>query len=114
MRAACRIEIPRESAMGMTYIRNGETLALDRELCNGCRRCIEVCPHEVLAVEDGKARIVDRAACMECGACANNCEPGAIKVKGGAGCAVAVMNGMLRGTAPDCGCGGTRQGGCCG
>ncbi len=93
--------------MRMTYIRNGETLALERELCNGCGRCIEVCPHEVFAMEGGKAGIVDRAACMECGACANNCEPGALRVRAGVGCAAAVIGGMLRGTGPTCGCGQT-------
>ena len=100
--------------MRMTYIRNGQTLALDRELCNGCGRCVEVCPHEVFAIEGGKARIVDREACMECGACANNCEPGAISVRAGVGCASAVIGGMLRGTGPDCGCGAGQKGGCCG
>ena len=97
--------------MRMTYIRNGETLKLDPELCNGCGRCIEVCPHEVLVMTGAKAQIADRAACMECGACANNCEPGAIKVRAGVGCATAVISGMIRGTGPDCGCGGA---GCCG
>ena len=97
--------------MKMTYIRNGLTLKLDRELCNGCGRCIEVCPHEVFVMEDAKARIADRASCMECGACANNCEPGAITVRAGVGCATAVISGMIRGTGADCGCGGA---GCCG
>jgi len=102
--------------MRMTYIRNGETLALDRELCNGCGRCIEVCPHEVLAMVDKRAQIVDRAACMECGACSNNCEPGALRVRAGVGCATAVIQGMIRGTSPQCGCGAgeTPTGGCCG
>lgn len=101
--------------MRMTYIRNGETLTLDQEQCNGCRRCIEVCPHEVLAMADGKARIADREACMECGACANNCEQEAIRVKAGVGCASAVIQGMTRGTSPQCGCGapGGTSAGCC-
>ena len=112
--------------MRMTYVRNGETLALDRALCNGCGRCIAVCPHAVLAMVDQKAQIVDSEACMECGACSNNCETGAITVKAGVGCAAAVISGMIRGTAPQCGCGGgsspadrhvgagTQKTGCCG
>ena len=105
-----------DATMRMTYIRNGETLVLDQALCNGCARCIEVCPHEVLAMAEGKARITDREACMECGACMTNCEPGAIRVRAGVGCATAVINGMLRGTGPECGCGGpgAQKGGCCG
>ena len=86
--------------MRMTYIRNGETLALNREACNGCSRCIEVCPHEVFALVKARAQIVDGEACIECGACANNCETGAIRVRAGVGCASAVIQGMIRGNAP--------------
>jgi NAD-dependent dihydropyrimidine dehydrogenase PreA subunit len=91
----------------MTYLKNGETLSLNGELCTGCGECIEVCPHAVFMIKDGKAAIADREACMECGACALNCAPGAIKVKAGVGCAAAVLKGMIRGTAPACGCDGT-------
>jgi len=98
----------------MTYIRNGETLVLDREKCSGCGRCVDVCPHAVLEMADRKAKIMDRQACMECGACANNCETGAITVKAGVGCAAAVIQGVIRGTSPQCGkaaqkCGGAAQ-----
>jgi NAD-dependent dihydropyrimidine dehydrogenase PreA subunit len=86
--------------MRMRYIRNGETLALDRDACKGCGRCIEVCPHEVLAMAGKRAQIIDREACMECGACSNNCETGAIKVRAGVGCASAVIQGMIQGTSP--------------
>lgn len=102
--------------MKLTYIRNGETLAINRELCTGCGDCLEVCPHAVLAIVNRKAEVRDRASCMECGACARNCPAQAIRVKAGVGCAAAVIGGMLRGTAPQCGCGGTPQqpAGCCG
>jgi NAD-dependent dihydropyrimidine dehydrogenase PreA subunit len=49
---------------------------------------------------EARAQIVDREACMECGACANNCETGAIRVRAGVGCALALIQGMIRGTAP--------------
>jgi NAD-dependent dihydropyrimidine dehydrogenase PreA subunit len=107
--------------MRMTYLKNGETLTLNPELCNGCRECIEVCPHEVFAMRDGKAVIEDREACMECGACMMNCSAGAVKVKTGVGCAAAVIQGLLRGTEPTCGCDGSSKAGseaakpgCCG
>jgi len=89
--------------MKLSYLKNGETLVLTPERCNGCRECIEVCPHAVFAMGGGKAQIVDRDACMECGACARNCASGAITVKAGVGCAAAIIGGMLRGTQPTCG-----------
>ena len=103
--------------MRMTYIMNGQTLSLSAERCNGCRECVEVCPHAVFAMKDGRAVIVDREACMECGACAQNCASGAIRVRAGVGCASAVIQGMLRGTQPTCGCGGgdaSKGPSCCG
>jgi NAD-dependent dihydropyrimidine dehydrogenase PreA subunit len=90
--------------MQLRYMKNGETLALDAALCTGCRECIEVCPHAVFGFADGKASIRDRGACMECGACARNCAAGALTVTAGVGCAAAVINGLLRGTEPGCGC----------
>ena len=102
--------------MRLTYLKNGETLTLDREKCRGCRECIEVCPHAVFAMDGGRSQIVDRDACMECGACARNCASGAIAVKAGVGCAAAIIGGMLRGTDPACGCGNAAErgsSGCC-
>ena len=102
--------------MKLSYLKNGETLALDAGRCNGCRECIEVCPHAVFGMSAGKALIIDRAACMECGACARNCGVGAITVTAGVGCAAAIIGGMLRGTEPTCGCGGAsanKAGDCC-
>lgn len=88
----------------LRYLPNVTTLELDAEKCNGCRMCVFVCPQAVFSVENKRAVIVDRDACMECGACELNCEPGAISVRSGVGCAAAVLNGMIRGTAPTCDC----------
>jgi NAD-dependent dihydropyrimidine dehydrogenase PreA subunit len=98
----------------MRYLKNGETLVLTSGLCNGCRECIEVCPHAVFAMEAGKAVIVDRAGCMECGACMKNCAAGAIQVKAGVGCATAIIKGMIQGGAPTCGCDGASGNVSCG
>jgi ferredoxin len=118
-----------------SYIKNGESLDIDSKLCTGCGACLEVCPHAVLALgprafcddegdDEGNetaegpggsellVRVLERSACMECGACAKNCPFGAISVKAGVGCAQAIIIGKLRGTAPECGCGGGS--GCCG
>jgi hypothetical protein len=34
-------------------------------------------------------------------------------VTAGVGCAAAIIGGMLRGTQPTCGCGGSAAGDCC-
>ena len=82
--------------MKLSYLKNGETLALDPGRCNGCRECIEVCPHAVFAMSAGKAQILDRASCMECGACARNCSVTAITVESGVGCASGLINEWLQ------------------
>lgn len=103
--------------MKPTYMKNGQTLALDAAACTGCGACIDVCPHGVFRLEGGKAVVAGRDYCMECGACARNCPAGALSVRPGVGCAAAIIIGKLRGTAPDCGCGcGTPSAGksaCC-
>jgi ferredoxin len=96
--------------MKLTYLKNGESLALDASKCRGCRQCMDVCPHAVFSMVAGKSMIHDRQSCMECGACARNCASGAITVKAGVGCAAAIIGGMLRGSSPTCG----GQGSSCG
>ncbi len=90
----------------MKYIANVVSLELFAERCTGCGRCLEVCPHEVFARNGKTVRIVDRDRCIECGACMMNCASGAIRVNSGVGCAAAVINGLIRGVEPQCGCGG--------
>lgn len=92
------------------YLRNGESLSIRSDSCSGCGACIEVCPHAVLELRDGRAVVRDRGLCMECGACARNCPTAAIAVTAGVGCAAAIIAGKLRGTAPACGSGSS----CCG
>jgi NAD-dependent dihydropyrimidine dehydrogenase PreA subunit len=98
----------------MRYLSNTASLELLTEKCTGCGKCIEVCPHGVFGMEDRKAVILDRDRCMECGACANNCAFGALRVDKGVGCAAAIINGMITGGEPSCGCGGKGGTGCCG
>jgi NAD-dependent dihydropyrimidine dehydrogenase PreA subunit len=90
----------------MKYLCNVATLTLSEEKCTGCGTCVEVCPHGVFTTEEGKARILDRDNCMECGACMTNCPFGALFVDKGVGCAAALINSMITGGEPTCGCGG--------
>ena len=80
----------------MQYLKNVVTLELNREKCAGCGVCMEVCPHQVFRLEDGKAAINNRDSCIECGACALNCFFSAVSVKVGVGCAYAVIKGKFK------------------
>jgi len=95
----------------LRYLSNVVTLALNAEKCVGCGLCLQVCPHQVFSLADGKARIDDRDACMECGACASNCPTEAIGVDAGVGCATGIIIGALRGTEPTCDC--SKDSSCC-
>ncbi|MGE5379949.1 MAG: mercury methylation ferredoxin HgcB [Methylocystaceae bacterium] len=98
------------------YLKNVVTLMVDRDKCTGCRICLDVCPHDVLEIQDKLIAIRDRDACMECGACARNCPFEAITVQSGVGCAAAIIRGALTGTEPTCGCSDSADGGnsgCC-
>jgi NAD-dependent dihydropyrimidine dehydrogenase PreA subunit len=98
----------------MKYLANVSSLEFFRENCTGCGRCIEVCPHLVFEIKEGKAAVVDSDLCMECGACANNCDFEALKINAGVGCASAIIKGMIYGGEPSCGCSGdSNSKGCC-
>lgn len=60
-----------------------------------------------------RAVVTDKDLCLECGACALNCEFGAIAVNTGVGCAAALINGMITGGPPTCGCDSTPGSVCC-
>jgi NAD-dependent dihydropyrimidine dehydrogenase PreA subunit len=81
---------------GFRYLRNVATLGLDEEACIGCGRCVDVCPHQVVALAGRHAQIEDRDACIECGACATNCPTDAIRVDAGVGCAISLVAEWLR------------------
>jgi len=88
----------------LLYLSDVVTLALDPALCNGCRMCTVVCPHDVIAMADKRAQIIHRDRCMECGACEMNCPTGALKVTSGVGCAAGIITGYINKTEPTCGC----------
>ena len=90
--------------MKLKYLKNVTTLKLNPEKCSGCAKCLDVCPHGVLNLENEKVKIVDKNLCMECGACAMNCPMSAIAVNANVGCAAAIIFGWLTGKEPTCGC----------
>jgi NAD-dependent dihydropyrimidine dehydrogenase PreA subunit len=85
------------------YLEN--TLAYSSDLCNGCGKCVDVCPHAVFEMNGRRAVLARPQACMECGACRLNCATGAIAVESGVGCANAMIRAALKGEKEaSCGC----------
>lgn len=94
--------------MKLRYLPGVVTLKYDYSKCKGCGKCIEVCPHNVFNIENGKAKIFDKDACIECGACMKNCPFEAIEVDAGVGCVAAVLASSKKNNVV---CGS--EGGCC-
>lgn len=102
--------------MNFQHLKNVSTLKLDVDKCTGCGLCLTVCPRQVLrknaiASESAtnasnstnpKVHIAIMDNCIECGACMLNCPFGALTVDAGTGCAVAILNGLMKGTKPCC------------
>ncbi len=95
--------------MPREYLKNVTTVKVDAEKCTGCGLCVDLCPHRVLRMEEGKVVVHHPDKCIECGACSKNCPTEAVSVQAGVGCAYAMIAGKLRGKAPCCGPGS----GCC-
>ncbi len=57
-------------------------IGLDRDKCNGCRACSDICPVGVYAEldQDKKIAFRNRNACFGCSACAKQCRQGALSL----------------------------------
>jgi len=99
--------------MKQNYLNNVVTLKYNADLCIGCGRCVEVCPHHVFEKLEKKAMLIDKNRCMECGACKKNCPTKAIQVTTGVGCAYAIIMGWMMGSEPTCGCSDSQSSSCC-
>ena len=53
-------------------------LKIDASKCDGCAACIEVCPTQAIAMQDGRATI-DLGRCVFCAECVEACPAGAIE-----------------------------------
>lgn len=69
----------------MEYIKNVAKIEIHSERCTGCGICINVCPHAVISIKEGKAFLDNKNRCIECGACGKNCPVNAIEVEAGVG-----------------------------
>jgi len=55
-------------------------IEIKAEWCKGCEICVEFCPADVLAMQDGCATVVNLAACTACKMCEIRCPDFAITV----------------------------------
>jgi formate hydrogenlyase subunit 6/NADH:ubiquinone oxidoreductase subunit I len=51
---------------------------LDLVRCDGCGRCVEVCPDQALQLVGGRPRLVADSDCTYCGRCEDTCPTGAL------------------------------------
>ncbi len=52
--------------------------SVDTELCNGCGRCVSLCPVEAIVMEEDKAVIRDKSRCILCAECYHYCPRNAV------------------------------------
>ncbi|MDR2089974.1 MAG: 4Fe-4S binding protein [Clostridiales Family XIII bacterium] len=55
-------------------------ITIDAKKCTACGKCAEICPEDVLLIEDGKAFAKYPKECWHCGSCVYDCRFGAIEV----------------------------------
>jgi len=86
------------------------SIAINSTKCAGCRRCVEVCPGNLIKIENGKAVIKREKDCWGCTSCLKECKCNAIEFFlgadiGGKGSVLSVVeDGDIRRwivTAPD-------------
>jgi len=55
-------------------------VVVDKDKCEGCEECIEVCPVDVYELVDGKSEPVNAEECLGCESCVEVCETEAITI----------------------------------
>ncbi|MBW1975721.1 MAG: 4Fe-4S binding protein [Deltaproteobacteria bacterium] len=56
-------------------------VTVNKDTCEGCGECVEVCPVDVYELVDGKAEPVNAEECLGCESCVEVCETGSITVE---------------------------------
>jgi ferredoxin len=73
----------RRALLGLPPLGYDALPTVDTRLCAaeaGCRRCIESCPHQALALGPDGAVVLDPARCTSCGRCVSVCPPRATEL----------------------------------
>lgn len=48
-------------------------ISIDPEICNGCKRCVKVCPVDAIQGAEGTPQTIDKQLCVACGQCVQVC-----------------------------------------
>lgn len=76
----------RDMQQGSRCIQNEEEVtamymvAVDKNKCDGCGTCVNVCPQSVFKMEGDKSEPVNMSECINCLTCVENCPQQAITV----------------------------------
>lgn len=54
---------------------------VDEGKCTGCEDCVDVCPVEVFAMQNGKSVAANADECLGCESCVEGCGEGAITIE---------------------------------
>ncbi len=57
-------------------------ITIDKEKCNGCGECVDICPAEVLEMKDEKSEVTAIEECLGCESCVETCPEEAITLSG--------------------------------
>jgi ferredoxin len=70
-----RRKIPRDALMAVYFTRH-----TDEDACIGCGACADICPVNVVTINDQEQAVVDLDWCLGCGVCAVVCPVEAISI----------------------------------
>jgi heterodisulfide reductase subunit A-like polyferredoxin len=51
---------------------------VDRSACNGCGRCLQVCPYDAIELDNNGKAVIDQTLCQQDGLCVRACPQNAI------------------------------------
>ena len=57
-------------------------ITVDKEKCNGCGECVDICPAEVLELANEKMEVANIDECLGCESCVETCPESAITLSG--------------------------------
>ena len=54
------------------------SIEIDKDKCDGCGECVDICPSEVYEIKDKKSVVINLDECVECCSCVEVCPTEAI------------------------------------